>query len=115
MRRYRHDAGPLLERLNELTRCDCTTRNPARARALSRRMDELEIRLAQLAEQEALDAMRPDIDGMEVMRVLGIPPGPDVGRALAFLLDVRMDEGPIGPDAARARLLEWWEKQRPTT
>ncbi|MGH9066486.1 MAG: CCA tRNA nucleotidyltransferase [Acidimicrobiales bacterium] len=108
VRRYVRDAGPLLERLNELTRCDCTTRNPAKARALARRMDELEVRMAELAEKEELDSIRPDLDGTAVMAALGVPPGPVVGRALAFLLDLRMDEGPLGEEEARRRLLAWW-------
>jgi poly(A) polymerase len=108
VRRYVRDAGPLLDRLNELTRCDCTTRNANKARALGRRMDELEARIADLREQEELDAIRPELDGSQVMEVLGLQPGRDVGRALAFLLDLRMDEGPLGEDEAKARLLEWW-------
>jgi poly(A) polymerase len=110
VRRYVRDAGPLLERLNELTRCDCTTRSAAKARALSRRMDELERRIDELAEKEELDAMRPDLDGRQVMDHLGLPPGPDVGRALRYLLDLRMDEGPLGEEEARRRLGQWWEK-----
>jgi poly(A) polymerase len=108
VRRYVRDAGPLLDRLNELTRCDCTTRNAAKARALDRRMDELEARIAQLREQEELDALRPELDGAEVMAHLGIPPGRTVGEALAFLLEVRMDEGPLGRDEALRRLDGWW-------
>jgi poly(A) polymerase len=108
VRRYVRDAGPLLDRLNELTRCDCTTRNAAKARALGRRMDELEARIAQLREQEELDALRPDLDGQQVMEQLGIGPGPDVGRALAFLLELRVDEGPLGEEEASRRLAEWW-------
>lgn len=111
VRRYVRDAGPLLARLNELTRCDCTTRSAARARALSRRMDELERRIAELREQEELDAMRPDLDGRQVMEQLGLQPGPDVGKALRFLLDLRIDEGPLGEDEARRRLEEWWAGQ----
>ena len=108
LRRYARDAGDLLERLNELTRADCTTRNQAKARALDRRMDELEARLAELREREALEAIRPELDGSAVMDVLGIPPGPVVGRALAFLLEIRLEEGLVGPDEARRRLVEWW-------
>jgi len=109
VRRYVRDAGPLLERLNLLTRSDCTTRNEARARALARRMDELERRIEELRAQEELDAIRPDLDGRQVMEILGIPPGPGVGRALGFLLELRLDEGPLGPQEATRRLLEWWE------
>ena len=111
VRRYVRDAGPLLDRLNELTRCDCTTRNANKARALARRMDELEARIADLRQQEELDAIRPDLDGSQVMEALGLQPGRDVGRALAFLLELRMDEGPLGEDEARARLVEWWASQ----
>ncbi|MDA8292917.1 MAG: CCA tRNA nucleotidyltransferase [Actinomycetota bacterium] len=111
VRRYVRDAGPLLDRLNELTRCDCTTRNAAKARALARRMDELEARIAELRQREELDAMRPDLDGRAVMELLGVPPGPVVGRALAFLMELRMDEGPLGPEEASRRLLRWWEEQ----
>lgn len=108
VRRYVRDAGPLLERLNELTRCDCTTRNAAKARALARRMDELEARISELREQEELRAIRPDLDGNAVMERLGIKPGPEVGEALSFLLELRLDEGPLGPDEAGRRLDEWW-------
>jgi poly(A) polymerase len=108
VRRYVRDAGPLLERLNELTRCDCTTRNANKARALARRMDELEARIADLRRQEELDAIRPELDGTQVMETLGLQPGRDVGRALAFLLELRMDDGPLGEDEARSRLVDWW-------
>jgi poly(A) polymerase len=111
VRRYVRDAGPLLDRLNELTRCDCTTRNANKARALARRMDELEARIAELREQEELDAIRPDLDGDQVMAELGIRPGPDVGRALAFLLELRLEEGPLGEEEARRRLRAWWESR----
>jgi poly(A) polymerase len=110
VRRYVRDAGPLLDRLNELTRADCTTRNEAKARALARRMDELERRIAELREQEELDSIRPDLDGRQVMELLGVPPGPSVGRALAFLLEARLDEGPLGPEEATRRLRSWWEE-----
>ncbi len=108
VRRYVRDAGPLLDRLNELTRSDCTTRNEVKARALARRMDELEVRIAELREQEELDAIRPDLNGTEVMARLGIPPGPAVGEALAYLLELRLDEGPLGRDEAASRLDAWW-------
>ena len=111
VRRYVRDAGPLLDRLNVLTRADCTTRNPQKARALGRRMDELEQRITELRAQEELDALRPELDGREVMARLGIPPGPEVGRALAFLLDLRLDEGLLGPDEAGRRLDAWWAGQ----
>ncbi len=108
VRRYVRDAGPLLDQLNELTRCDCTTRNAAKARALGRRMDELEDRIAALREQEELDAIRPDLDGAQVMAHLGIPPGRDVGDALAHLLELRLDEGPLTEEEAFRRLDAWW-------
>jgi len=115
VRRYVRDAGPHLELLNELTRCDCTTRNAAKARALSKRMDELEARIAELREQEELDAIRPDLDGNQVMELLGIGPGRAVGRALAFLMELRLDEGPLGEEEAAARLQAWWaEQEQPT-
>ncbi len=112
VRRYVRDAGPLLERLNELTRCDCTTRNEAKARALGRRMDELEWRIEELGRQESLDAIRPDLDGNEVMQRLGVPPGRVVGEALTFLMELRLDEGPLGPEEAGRRLDEWWAARR---
>ena len=108
VRRYVRDAGPLLDRLNELTRCDCTTRNAAKARSLGLRMDELVDRIAQLRQQEELDSIRPDLDGAQVMAHLGIPPGPAVGEALGFLLELRMDEGPLGEGEAFHRLDAWW-------
>jgi len=111
VRRYVRDAGPLLDRLNELTRSDCTTRNAAKARALERRMDELERRTAELAEREALDAIRPDLDGHQVMTRLGVPPGPVVGDALEFLLELRMEEGPLGEEEAGRRLDAWWKER----
>ena len=111
VRRFVRDAGPLLDRLIELTRCDCTTRNERKARALGRRMDELEARIAELAEAEELASIRPDLDGRQVMTHLGLEPGPDVGRALDFLLELRLDEGPLGEDEAYRRLDAWWSTQ----
>jgi poly(A) polymerase len=111
VRRYVRDAGPLLDRLNELTRCDCTTRNPKKAEALARRMDQLEERIAELREQEELAAIRPDLDGTAVMAHLGIQPGREVGQALDFLLELRLEEGPLGEDEAKRRLDEWWAAQ----
>jgi poly(A) polymerase len=113
VRRYAHDAGPLLERLNELTRSDCTTRNAARAAALSARMDELEARLDELRQREELAALRPELDGVEVMEILGIGPGPRVGEALAFLMQIRLEEGLIGKEEASRRLLVWWRSHPP--
>jgi poly(A) polymerase len=111
VRRYVRDAGPLLEDLNELTRCDCTTRNAAKARALARSMDQLESRIVELRAQEELDAIRPELDGRQVMERLGVGPGPAVGRALAFLLDLRLDEGVLGEEEAGRRLDAWWASQ----
>jgi poly(A) polymerase len=108
VRRYVRDAGPLLDRLNELTRCDCTTRNPKKAEALARRMDQLEARIVELREQEELAAMRPDLDGKAVMDHLGIQPGREVGEALGFLLELRLEEGPLGEEEAKRRLDAWW-------
>lgn len=108
VRRYVRDAGPLLDRLHKLTRADCTTRNRKRAAALQRSYDSLERRIAELQEQEELDAIRPDLDGGQIMQILGIPPGPVVGEAYRFLLDLRLDRGPLGEDSAREALLAWW-------
>jgi poly(A) polymerase len=110
VRRYVRDAGPLLDQLNELTRCDCTTRNAAKAKALSQRMDELEARIADLQQREELAAIRPDLDGRQVMDHLGIKPGPAVGKALDFLLELRLDEGPLGEEEAYCRLDAWWQR-----
>ena len=108
VRRYVRDAGPLLAELNELTRCDCTTRNESKARALSRRMDQLEARITELRTSEELAAIRPDLDGVAVMSRLGLRPGRAVGAALAFLLELRVDEGPLGEEEAGRRLDAWW-------
>ena len=116
VRRYVRDAGDHLDRLNELTHCDCTTRNKRRADELARRMDSLEVRIAELRQQEELDAIRPDLDGRAVMDLLGVKPGPVIGQALAFLLEVRMEEGPLGREEAERRLREWWaDQQQPTS
>jgi poly(A) polymerase len=112
VRRYVRDAGPLLDELNELTRCDCTTRNEKRARLLARRMDALEARIAELREQEELAAIRPDLDGDQVMAHLGIPPSRTVGEALAMLLEARLDEGPLGEEEAYRRLDTWWSARQ---
>ena len=107
VRRYVRDAGDLLELLNELQRCDCTTRNERKARTLSRRMDELEERIVELAAHEELTAIKPPLDGRQVMQFLGVSPGPIIGEALAFLLEARLDEGPIDEAEAYARLRAW--------
>ena len=107
VRRYVRDAGDLLDELNELTRCDCTTRNARKAQALARRMDELEARIAVLREQEEIDKIKPPLDGNEIMQFLGVKPGPVVGEAREFLLELRLDEGPIEPADAYERLRAW--------
>jgi poly(A) polymerase len=111
VRRYVRDVGDLLDALNELTRSDCTTRNAAKARTLSQRMDELEARIARLRESEELASIRPDLDGREVMAHLDLAPGPVVGRALAFLLEARLDDGPHSHERALELLDEWWARQ----
>jgi poly(A) polymerase len=111
VRRYVRDAGPLLARLHLLTRADCTTRNKRKAAALARTYDELETRIAALAAAEELDAMRPDLDGTQIMEILGIEPGRQVGAAYRHLLELRLDRGPLGEEAARAELLAWWAAQ----
>jgi poly(A) polymerase len=112
VRRYVRDAGEHLDLLNELTRCDCTTRNAAKAKALARRMDELEARIAELGEQEELQALRPDLDGNQIMELLGIGPSRAVGQALDFLMELRLDEGPLGEEEATARLRAWWAERQ---
>ncbi|MBE1604990.1 CCA tRNA nucleotidyltransferase [Actinopolymorpha pittospori] len=111
VRRYVRDAGPLLDRLHVLTRADCTTRNRRKAAALQRTYDQLEERVARLTEEEELGRIRPDLDGNEIMELLGISAGPLVGRAWKFLLDLRLDQGPMDKDAVRAELLRWWQEQ----
>ncbi|KAA9106269.1 CCA tRNA nucleotidyltransferase [Microbacterium rhizomatis] len=108
VRRYVRDAGSELDRLHILTRADVTTRNRRKAAMLSSAYDDIERRIAELREQEELDAMRPELDGNRIQEVLGIPPGRDVGAAYRFLLDLRLDEGLLGADAAEQRLREWW-------
>jgi poly(A) polymerase len=107
VRRYARDAGPLLDDLNHLTRCDCTTRNQKKAATLSRRMDELEARIGELREKEELARIRPALDGRQVMEFLGIGPSPTVGQALSFLLEERLERGPMSEDDARDLLAEW--------
>ncbi|WP_204040167.1 CCA tRNA nucleotidyltransferase [Acrocarpospora phusangensis] len=107
VRRYVRDADHLLDRLHKLTRADCTTRNRRKAAALSRTYDQLEERIARLAEEEEIAKIRPELDGNEIQEILGIAPGPMVGRAYKFMMDIRMDEGMIGKEAAKERLLAW--------
>jgi poly(A) polymerase len=108
VRRYVRDAGDLLDELNELTRCDCTTRNARKAQMLSARMDELEARIAELREEEDLSRLRPALDGVQVMELLDIKPSRAVGEALDFLMEIRLDEGEIELDEAARRLRAWW-------
>ena len=112
VRRYVRDAGDLLVDLNVLTRCDCTTRNERKAALLARRMDELEARIGELAAEEELKSIRPELDGNQVMERLGLRPGPAVGQAMTFLLELRLDEGPLGEDEVGRRLDAWWAEQQ---
>jgi len=108
VRRYVTDAGPLLERLHRLTRADVTTRNRRKAERLSFAYDDLEERIAQLRAQEELDAIRPDLDGTQIMEILGLKPGREVGEAYRHLLELRMENGPLGPERAEQELRAWW-------
>ncbi|UXA13600.1 CCA tRNA nucleotidyltransferase [Mycobacterium sp. SMC-8] len=111
VRRYVTDAGPLLSRLHKLVRADCTTRNKRRAARLQANYDDLEQRIAELAAKEDLARVRPDIDGNEIMQILGIPPGPEVGQAWNHLKELRLDRGPLDHDEAVAELLKWWNEK----
>ena len=111
VRRYVRDAGDQLERLHILTRSDCTTRNRRKAERLEFAYDDLEARIANLTAKEELAAIRPDLDGQQIMAILGIKPGPEVGKAYKFLLNLRLDEGPHTPDEAKNALLAWWATQ----
>lgn len=111
VRRYVRDAGPLLDRLHKLTRSDCTTRNKRKANALSRAYDGLEARIARLQEQEELDAIRPELNGNEIMEILGVEPGPTVGEAYQHMLELRLEYGPMEHEAAVAALRKWWAGQ----
>jgi poly(A) polymerase len=113
VRRYVRDAGDQLERLHILTRADVTTRNRRKADQLSFAYDDLEERIAVLAAQEEIDSVRPDLDGSQIMALLGIGPGREVGQARAFLLELRLDEGPLPPEEAEARLRAWWAERHP--
>ena len=112
VRRYVRDAGDLLSELNVLTRCDCTTRNAKKAERLSRRMDELERRIDELAVAEELAALRPELDGNQVIEQLGVEPGREVGAAMKFLMEIRLDEGLIGDEEIRKRLDAWWAERQ---
>ncbi|EWC58386.1 tRNA nucleotidyltransferase [Actinokineospora spheciospongiae] len=111
VRRYVTDAGDLLPRLHKLVRADCTTRNRRKANALQRTYDGLEERIARIAEEEDLARVRPDLDGNEIMRLLGLPPGPLVGQAWRHLKELRLDRGPMDHDEAIAALREWAREQ----
>ena len=111
VRRYVRDAGPLLTHLHLLTRADCTTRNKKKAESLAKTYDQLEERIALLMEQEELEKIRPDLSGEEIMQILAIKPSPTVGKAYDFLLELRLEKGPIGKEAATAELLTWWKGQ----
>jgi poly(A) polymerase len=119
VRRYVRDAGELLTHLHLLTRADCTTRNAKKAERLSQIYDSLEARIATLMEQEELSKIRPDLDGAEVMALLEIKPGAEVGKALDFLMELRMEHGPLGKERAEQELMQWWvnrdRTRRPTS
>ncbi|MDN5582339.1 MAG: CCA tRNA nucleotidyltransferase [Corynebacterium sp.] len=112
VRRYVADAGDLLPQLQVIVRADCTTRNKRKAGRLARAVEDLDSRIVELREQEDLDAVRPDLDGNEIMTVLGLRPGPEVGKAWAFLKELRLDRGPMDRDEAVAELTRWWEAQQ---
>jgi poly(A) polymerase len=111
VRRYVRDAGDNLLRLHAITRADVTTRNKRKADRLAHAYDDLERRIAVLAEEEELNSIRPDLDGNDVMRILNIKAGPAVGEAYHFLMELRMDEGSIGAEEAEKRLLAWWQNR----
>lgn len=113
VRRYVADAGPLLSRLHLLTRADCTTRNRRKAERLARAYDDLERRIVALQAKEELDAIRPDLDGAQIMALLDIAPGPMVGRAYKHLLALRMEHGPLGAERAEQELRDWWDASKP--
>ncbi|WP_022908844.1 CCA tRNA nucleotidyltransferase [Aestuariimicrobium kwangyangense] len=111
VRRYVRDAGDQLEHLHILTRADCTTRNQRKATRLRRAYDDLEARIDDLFAREELNAMRPDLDGTQIMALLDLAPGPQVGRAYQHLLDLRIENGPLGEERATEELRRWWEQQ----
>jgi poly(A) polymerase len=112
VRRYVRDAGELLTHLHVLTRADCTTRNAKKAERLARIYDSLEARIAKLEEEEELSKIRPDLDGAQVMQLLDLKPSADVGKALDFLMELRMEHGPLGTERATQELLQWWKARR---
>jgi poly(A) polymerase len=111
VRRYVTDAGPLLDKLHKLVRADCTTRNKRRAARLQANYDDLEHRINELAAKEDLARVRPDLDGNEIMKILGIPAGPEVGQAWRHLKELRLDRGPLSHDEAVDELLKWWNSR----
>ena len=114
VRRYVRDAGDLLVHLHVLTRADCTTRNAKKAERLAKTYDGLEARIAKLMEEEELSRIRPDLDGAQVMKLLNIKPSAAVGKALDYLLELRLEYGPLGEERATEELLNWWSKENPT-
>ena len=111
VRRYVRDADELLIHLHLLTRADCTTRNQKKAEGLAKTYDQLEERIALLMEQEELNKIRPDLSGEQIMEILSIKPSPAVGKAYDFLLELRLEHGPLGEEKAKAELLNWWKQQ----
>ena len=112
VRRYVRDAGELLTHLHLLTRADCTTRNQKKAEGLAKTYDQLEARIALLMEQEELNKIRPDLSGEQIMEILSIKPSPAVGKAYDFLLELRLEHGPLGEEKAKQELLNWWKEQK---
>jgi poly(A) polymerase len=112
VRRYVRDAGELLTHLHLLTRADCTTRNKKKAEGLARTYDQLEERIQLLMQQEELNKIRPDLSGEQIMEILGIKPSPTVGKAYDFLLELRLEHGPLGEEKAKQALLTWWKEQK---
>ena len=112
VRRYVRDAGELLTHLHLLTRADCTTRNQKKAEGLAKTYDQLEARIALLMEQEELNKIRPDLSGEQIMEILRIKPSPAVGKAYDFLLELRLEHGPLGEEKAKQELLNWWKVQK---
>jgi poly(A) polymerase len=112
VRRYVTDAGPLLSKLHKLVRADCTTRNKRRAARLQANYDDLERRIAEIAAKEDLARVRPDLDGNEIMQILNIPAGPEVGEAWRYLKELRLDRGPLSHEEAVEELMKWWNSRQ---
>jgi poly(A) polymerase len=112
VRRYVRDADELLTHLHLLTRADCTTRNKKKADLLAKTYDELEGRIAVLMQQEELNKIRPDLTGEQIMQILNLKPSPAVGKAYDFLLELRLENGPMGEEKAKQELLNWWQQQK---